>query len=148
MADRPDWIAPGRSRVSTFITVPDAMRVVRFAEKVFGAERAGPPLMRGDGRLWNIELRIGDSTIMLGDGGTEMIRTAFPLRSRAGRQGRLRRRAGRRCRPGDGARRGFYGAIDGGVEDMAGNLWWIGTHVEDLSQEEIARRAAEEEARR
>ena len=42
----------------------------------------------------------------------------------------------------------FYGDRDGGVMDAAGNIWWIATHVEDRSDEDIARRAAEEEARR
>ena len=148
MPDRPGWIAPGRSRVSTFITVPDPMRVVRFAEEVFGAERAGPPLMRDDGRLWNIELRIGDSTIMLGDGGTEMVRTAFLYvhvpDAKAAYDAALAAGASPVMEPAER----FYGAIDGGVEDMAGNLWWVGTHIEDLSPEEIARRAAEEDTGR
>ncbi len=28
----------------------------------------------------------------------------------------------------------------GGVQDPAGNIWWIATHVEDVSPEEQARR--------
>ena len=51
MSDRPDWMAPGRSQVSTFITVPDAMRVVRFAEEVFDATLLRPPLHHADGSL-------------------------------------------------------------------------------------------------
>lgn len=35
----------------------------------------------------------------------------------------------------------FYGDRDGGVADIAGNWWWIATHVEDVSAEEMARRA-------
>ncbi|MGH7180110.1 MAG: VOC family protein, partial [Tepidisphaeraceae bacterium] len=37
----------------------------------------------------------------------------------------------------------FYGDRSGGVKDFAGNQWWLATHVEDLSGEEIERRAAE-----
>jgi PhnB protein len=36
----------------------------------------------------------------------------------------------------------FYGDRSGGVRDANGNQWWISTHVEDVSAEEIARRAA------
>ncbi len=28
----------------------------------------------------------------------------------------------------------------GGVKDPAGNIWWVATHIEDVSQEEAARR--------
>jgi hypothetical protein len=28
------------------------------------------------------------------------------------------------------------------VEDSAGNYWWIGTHIEDVTREEIGRRMA------
>ncbi len=33
-----------------------------------------------------------------------------------------------------------YGDRCSGVEDPQGNQWWIGTHVEDVSPEEIKRR--------
>lgn len=35
----------------------------------------------------------------------------------------------------------FYGDRQGGVTDPDGNQWWISTHVEDLSDEEIQRRS-------
>ena len=35
----------------------------------------------------------------------------------------------------------FYGDRSGAVEDPSGNGWWIATHIEDVSSEEIARRA-------
>jgi uncharacterized glyoxalase superfamily protein PhnB len=34
----------------------------------------------------------------------------------------------------------FYGDRMGGVTDKWGNHWWIGTHVEDVSPEEMKRR--------
>jgi uncharacterized glyoxalase superfamily protein PhnB len=36
----------------------------------------------------------------------------------------------------------FYGDRRGGVRDPNGNQWWISTRKENLSHEEIARRAA------
>jgi uncharacterized glyoxalase superfamily protein PhnB len=35
----------------------------------------------------------------------------------------------------------IYGDRVGGVEDAFGNQWWMATHVEDVSSEEIERRA-------
>ena len=35
----------------------------------------------------------------------------------------------------------FYGDRSGGVQDSNGTQWWIGTHIEDVSNEEIERRA-------
>jgi uncharacterized glyoxalase superfamily protein PhnB len=34
----------------------------------------------------------------------------------------------------------FYGDRHGGVKDAAGNSWWVATHIEDVSEEEMARR--------
>ena len=36
----------------------------------------------------------------------------------------------------------FYGDRVGGLEDPFGHVWWISTHTEDLSEEEIDKRAA------
>jgi len=36
-----------------------------------------------------------------------------------------------------------YGDRSGGVEDSLGNQWWVGTHIEDVSSEEIERRYSE-----
>jgi PhnB protein len=35
----------------------------------------------------------------------------------------------------------FYGDRSGGVKDASGNYWWIATHKEDVSLEEMKRRA-------
>jgi PhnB protein len=36
----------------------------------------------------------------------------------------------------------FYGDRTGGVEDPFGHVWYIATHVEDVSPEEMKKRAA------
>ena len=35
----------------------------------------------------------------------------------------------------------FYGDRHGAVKDPHGNSWWLATHVEDVSSEELERRA-------
>ncbi|HSB09123.1 MAG TPA: VOC family protein, partial [Blastocatellia bacterium] len=37
----------------------------------------------------------------------------------------------------------FYGDRVGGVTDPFGHVWYIATHIEDVSEEEMQRRAAE-----
>ena len=37
----------------------------------------------------------------------------------------------------------FYGDRSGGVRDQGGNLWWIATHVEDVPEDEMAKRIEE-----
>ena len=39
----------------------------------------------------------------------------------------------------------FYGDRSAGVVDPFGNHWWFNTHVEDVSPEEAARRAQEQQ---
>ncbi len=36
----------------------------------------------------------------------------------------------------------FYGDRSAGVQDPSGNYWWISTHIEDLSTEELLKRAS------
>ena len=36
----------------------------------------------------------------------------------------------------------FYGDRSGGIQDPSGVTWWISTHVEDVSPEELERRMA------
>jgi uncharacterized glyoxalase superfamily protein PhnB len=37
----------------------------------------------------------------------------------------------------------FYGDRNAGVKGPEGIMWWMGTHLENLSEEEITKRAAE-----
>jgi PhnB protein len=37
----------------------------------------------------------------------------------------------------------FYGDRNAGVSDPFGNQWWFATHIEDLSDEEVAKRSME-----
>lgn len=145
MTDAAAWMAPGRSRVSTFIVVPEAMRVAQFAEDVFGARRVRPPLLHGDGRLWNLEMTVGDSTIMLGDATAGMMRAGFLYVHVPDARETFDGAVAAGARPISEPARRFYDDLHVGVEEMAGNLRWIATHVEDVGTEEMAHRAAAEE---
>ena len=42
----------------------------------------------------------------------------------------------------------FYRDRQGGVTDPSGNSWWIATHIEDVSPEELERRGKAEAEKR
>ena len=52
------------------------------------------------------------------------------------RKRRLRPAANRSVEPKDQ----FYGDRVGAVRDLTGNQWWIATHKEEMSSEEMTRR--------
>jgi hypothetical protein len=42
----------------------------------------------------------------------------------------------------------FYGDRHGAVTDPSGNSWWIATHIEDVSAEELEKRGKAEAEKR
>ncbi len=144
----PDWMSPGRARISTMLVCRRAAEVAAFAEQVFGATPLGTPLYRGDGTLWNLELTLDGATLMLSEAQDGFERpgfvyvqvpdtdATFAAAEAAGATAIMR------------PEMQFYGAYDGGVEDMGGNWWWIGTHKTTLTAAEIEAGARALEARR
>ena len=135
-------IPKGHHTVTTYLTVPGVDRLIDFIQKAFN----GQVIFRMDGphgTVAHAEMKIGDSMVMMGDP-----RGEFPARpcniylyvenvdevyQRAVQAG------GKSLRPVENQ---FYGDRGGGVEDPCGNQWWISTHVEDVSTEELQRRMA------
>jgi PhnB protein len=130
--------------VTPYIIVEGAERLIAFAKAAFDAEEImhlPGPAGRGVGHA---ELRIGDSIIMLSDASAQ--HPAMPCmlhvyvedvdavyqRALAAGATRVREVANQ-----------FYGDRAGGVRDACGVMWWIATHVEDVSPEELRRRAEE-----
>jgi uncharacterized glyoxalase superfamily protein PhnB len=142
------WRAPGRSVVSTFVVVPQAMRVVDFAQAVFDAKMVREPLFHSDGSLWNAELDVGGSTIMIGEAPHGRARPAFLYVHVADCDATFEKALKAGAKPIASPRDQFYGDRDCGVEDAAGDWWWISTHRVELSAAEIERGAREEEKRR
>jgi uncharacterized glyoxalase superfamily protein PhnB len=140
MAVKP--IPDGYHTVTPAIVAEGADAVLEFLKKAFGATEI--MMHRHDnGTIWHAELQLGDSRIMLSEANEEMaaMPAAFSLYlddvdadyRRAIEAGGVSIRE-----PADQ----FYGDRSGGVRDAAGNQWWISTHVEDVSEEELARRMA------
>jgi uncharacterized glyoxalase superfamily protein PhnB len=88
------------------------------------------------------EIKIGDSIVMMGEGGEGgkvfpamlhlYVEDVDGLYQRAIQAGAKSVRE-----PADQP----YGDRTGGVEDAFGNQWWMATHVEDVTSEEMERRA-------
>lgn len=131
------WKAPERSTVSTFIICENAMEIVEFAEDVFGAIRTRLPLFRSNGQLWNAEIRIGESTLMLSDATEDTRFPAFVYVQVEDVDATFDKAITAGAREFMQPQDQFYGDRDGGVADKAGNVWWIGTHQKVLSDDEM-----------
>jgi uncharacterized glyoxalase superfamily protein PhnB len=121
----------GYSSVSPYLVVEGAQRVIDFLQQAFGAT-ALRRFERPDGSLMHAEVRIDDAVVMLSDANEQWAaRTAWmhvyvpdvdATYRRALDAGGVSLQAPAR-QPGDPDRRG-------GVQDPAGNSWWMATQVE------------------
>jgi len=103
----------------------------------------------GDGTLRCAEARIGDSCLMIGEAdGKTGLRTGalwvYVADADACWRRALEEGATSIAEPADQ----YYGDRKAGALDPWGNLWWIGTRVENLAPEEIDRRIRAEAARK
>jgi PhnB protein len=143
-------VPEGYHSVTPYLIMADAGRALEFYKQAFGASeimRMGAP----GGKVGHAEIQIGDSRIMLADehpamgyrgpkafGGSavgihlyvEDVDTVF---NRAVAAGATVKRA---------VQDQFYGDRSGTLEDPFGHTWHIATHKEDLTPEEIGKRAA------
>jgi len=141
-------IPEGFHTVTPYLTVRGAAAAIGFYEEAFGAReifRWADP----DGRIRHAEVVIGDSPVMLTDespefgmsgpqslGGSPVhmflyVEDADAVFDRAISAGATELMPVEESSDGD--RRG-------GVTDPFGHVWYIGTHVEDISREELQKR--------
>jgi uncharacterized glyoxalase superfamily protein PhnB len=136
-------IPDGYHSVTPYLVVKDGDKMLQFLQRGLGAELSGRHDLP-NGRLMHAEVRIGDSPVMIGEAGDAhppmpcmlylYVRDCDAAYERALAAGAQSVRE-----PADQ----FYGDRSGGVVDPEGNQWWFGTHVEDVSPEELERRAAQ-----
>jgi len=142
-------IPDGYHSVTPYLIISGATEAIAFYQKAFGATE----LMRIDapgGKIGHAEIKIGDSPIMLADEFPEMgykspqtlggspvsimiyvddVDTVFKQAIAAG---------GKEQRP---VKDQFYGDRSGTLEDPFGHVWHVATHKEDVTPEEMERRA-------
>jgi uncharacterized glyoxalase superfamily protein PhnB len=133
-------IPDGYQAVIPYLVVDNAAQVIDFIKQTFGADEICR-MMHPDGTIGHTELRIRDCIVMLG-GASEMWK-AMPtmLYLYVENVDDVYRRAvaagGKTMKePADQ----FYGDRTAAVIDMSGNQWWIATHVEEVSSEEMDKR--------
>jgi uncharacterized glyoxalase superfamily protein PhnB len=119
--------------------VSDAAAVIDFVSKVLGGEET--VRMPGPGEtIGHAEVRVGDSMIMLADA-TEPMHSMLHLYVEDA-DATYRRALEAGATSLQEPRDEFYGDRMAGVLDTVGNKWYFATHVEDISPQEMGRRAA------
>lgn len=138
-------VPDGYHTLTPFLSVRDAARAIEFYKEAFGATERG--VNKGpDGKVMHAELMIGDSIIMLGDefpefgvlspqtiGGSGMglhiyldgVDAAFDRAVKAGAEVEMP------------VADQFWGDRYGKLKDPFGHKWSIGTHIKDLSMDEM-----------
>ena len=153
MASNVKPISDGYHTITPYLSIKGAAAALEFYKRAFGAEeiyRLGMP----DGRIGHAEIQIGNSRIMMADEMPEMPDAIAKSPKALGGTTHglclyvsdVDARFQRAVEAGAIVKRPvkdqFYGDRSGTVEDPFGHLWTIATHVEDVSMEEIVRRAA------
>jgi PhnB protein len=134
-------IPEGHHTVTPYILVQGAEKLIDFMKKAFDAKESERYSMP-DGSIGHAEVKIGDSVIMVSDAqGEEYKPIAAGIHlyvedCDVTYKHALEAGATSVSEPQDQ----FYGDRSSGVNDQFGNKWWIATHKEDLSKEEIAKR--------
>jgi len=138
MAVKP--IPEGYHTVTPYLTVADAEAQIDFLKRAFGAEEKYRHT-DDQGHVSHADVKVGDSRVMIGQARDEWkprpatfylyVEDCDAVYKQAMATGAKSLRE---------PRNEAYGDRSGGVEDNQGNQWWIGTHVEDVSPEEIKRR--------
>jgi PhnB protein len=145
------YLPEGYHSVTPYLSIKGAAAALDFYKQAFGAIE----LMRmpaPDGGVAHAEIKIGDSVIMLADefpemghhspqtlGGSgvslmvyvEQVDAVFKQAIAAG---------AKETQP---LKNQFYGDRSGSLQDPFGHRWTIATHVEDVTPEEMDRRAQE-----
>ena len=142
-------IPEGYHSVTPYLVMKNAAAAIEFYKKAFGAVELLRMAAPG-GKIGHAEIKIGDSPVMLADeypdmgfkgpeslGGTPVslmiyvddVDKIYPQAIAAG---------GKEVRP---LQNQFYGDRSGTLTDPFGHVWTISTHVEDVPEEELAKRA-------
>jgi PhnB protein len=142
-------IPDGYSSLTPYLIIHGAKKAMEFYTKAFGAQETFK-MLDDKGEIGHAEMRIGNSIVMLAEekpnlphkspttlGGSPVsillyVEDCDAVFHRAVEAGAKVERP---------LANQFYGDRTGGVKDPFGFSWYIATHVEDVSPEEMDRRA-------
>ena len=145
-------IPEGYHSVTPGLTVKNAAEAIEFYKRAFGAVELGRMSSPDGQHVWHAEIKIGDSRVMLGDefpdmgdcrapssiGGTSVSLHIYVEDADAAFQRALDAGATVSMPLMDA----FWGDRYGKLVDPFGHSWGIATHQEEVSDEEMKRRAA------
>ncbi|MGZ3722282.1 MAG: VOC family protein [Bdellovibrionales bacterium] len=139
----------GYHSITPYLVVRDAAQAIEFYKKAFGAEELYRLEMDG-GKIGHAEIKIGDSPVMIADEYPDMgynsplalkgtpvslmiyVKDVDTFAANAVKHG-LKMKKPIEDR--------FYGDRNGSFQDPYGHEWTIATHKEDVSPDEIKKRA-------
>lgn len=142
-------IPEGYHTVTPYLCVRDAEKALEFYKKAFGAIEIVRMADPSNGKIGHAEIKIGNSMIMLADEFPEMgfkspqmfggspvsihlyVEDVDALARKAIKAGAKVIRE---------VKDQFYGDRNGAVEDPFGQTWYMSTHIEDVTPEEIEKR--------
>lgn len=134
-------IPDGYHTITPYLVCERLSELIDFLKVAFCAIEIERHLSKS-GRVMHAEIKIGDSIIMMGEAmeGFPPVQTSLYfyvedtdlVYNKAIKAGGISL-----MEPANQ----FYGDRNAGVQDPSGNKWWIATHVEDVSAEEMEQRS-------
>jgi PhnB protein len=135
-------VPKGMNTITPFILVNNAKGLIKFMKKAFDGELTY--IMEAEGKVMHATVKIGNSIVMLADVPDPYEVMTCQLYLYVEDMDSVYKKA---LKAGGTSLREpiteFYGDRSGAVKDEWGNHWWIATHVEDVSEEEIKKREKE-----
>jgi PhnB protein len=147
---QPCSILERASTVVPYLCINGAAQAIEFYKKAFGAREVGPRIAAAGGRVGHAEIAIGESTLMLADEHPELkfvspqtlggapVQFFVAVADVDAMVARAVQAGSRLTRP---IADQFYGHRTGEITDPFGYRWTLATKIEDVSDEEIQRRA-------
>jgi PhnB protein len=133
-------IPEGFHTITPYLTVNRANELIDFLKFAFGAEECYRNTGE-KGEVRNAQLKIGNSMMMLSEASEKYppMPTSIYLyvkNTDATYEQALKSGGISLMEPADQ----YYGDRNAGIKDLSGNQWWIATHIEDVSPEEMLKR--------
>ena len=133
-----NFMPQGYHTITPYLAVNGAATLFEFLKRTFDAQEK-EMMKRPDGTIGHAEVTIGDSVVMLGEASGDFKAMLYVYVRDADATYRRALQAGGKSLREPATQ--FYGDRHGAVTDPVGNAWWIATHVEDVSPDEMMRRA-------
>ena len=146
-------VPPGSQVVTPYICPREAAKALDWYREVLGAEEPGDRFVDTDGRIGHAEIAIGGSAVMVSDAypdyGTAAPEVGDPATTFAlnvyvpDADATVAAAAAAGATVQRPVEEQFYGSRMGTIVDPFGVRWMIGTHVRDVSAQDLAAAAAD-----